>query len=495
MGDEYINMVRKTNKQSGKIIIKSLFWKFAERCGAQLSSFIVSMVLARILAPEEYGLLSILLIFISISQVIVQSGLGMALIQKKEVDNNDYSSVLYISIILSVILYLIMYMSAPSISIYFNMNLLGPTLRVMSVTLFFGAGTSVLNSMLVRQMNFSKLFICNISASIVSGIVGILMAHFGCGAWALVFQYIINQLMALVTMEMVTKWKPNGIKSIKNVRPLFNYGYKLLITNLISTGYNELRSLAIGKKYSSAVLAYYDKGKQIPQFVLNNINATIENVMLPVYSSQQENINRLKVMLSYSMRVSSFILFPVIIGLCIIAKPLVILILTEKWISCIPFLVISALTFLLSPLQTSNAQVINAMGRSDTFLRLEIIKKIVGIIILLLSVFLFDDVIYVAYGGLALAIISSIINMMPNRYYLNYSIRSQVLDLLPNIMISAVMAICIYPLSFVFDNDLLLITSQVILGVVIYILLALVTKNKAFKLLLDVLKGRRDILI
>lgn len=488
-------MSKNINNQTGKTIIKSFFWKFAERCGAQLSSFVVSMILARILAPDEYGVLSILLIFISLSEVIVQSGLGMALIQKKEVDNRDYSAVLYVSIFIAVLLYLILYISAPLISDFFVMDLLAPTLRAMSICLLFGAGSTVLNSMLVRQMKFRKLFVCNITASVSSGIIGIITAYLGWGAWALVFQYITNKFIALVAMEIATKWIPGGFQTIKYVKPLFNYGYKLLIANLISTGYNELRSLAIGKKYNSAALAYYDKGKQIPQFVLNNVNATIESVMLPVYSSQQDNTYRLKIMLSYSMCVSSFIIFPMILGLCVIAEPLIALLLTEKWLPCVPFLVISALTFLLSPLQTSNAQVINAMGRSDTFLKLEIIKKIIGVIILLSSIFFFDDVIYVAYGGLVLAIISSIINMIPNCLYLKYSIKNQVLDLLPNIMISAIMVICIFPLSFVLKNNIILIVLQMLLGVIVYILLAIITKNKAFSFLYNVLKGRKEVFL
>lgn len=488
-------MSKNINNQTGKTIIKSFFWKFAERCGAQLSSFVVSMILARILAPDEYGILSILLIFISLSEVIVQSGLGMALIQKKEVDNRDYSAVLYISIFLAVLLYLILYISAPLIADFFEMDLVSSTLRVMSICLLFGAGSTVLNSMLVRQMKFKRLFVCNITASVSSGIIGIIIAYLGGGAWALVFQYVTNKVITLVVMEIATKWKPGGFQTIKYVKPLFNYGYKLLIANLISTGYNELRSLAIGKKYNSAALAYYDKGKQIPQFVLNNVNATIENVMLPVYSSQQDNIYQLKIMLSYSMCVSSFVIFPMILGLCVIAEPLIVLLLTEKWLPCVPFLVISSLTFLLSPLQTSNAQVINAMGRSDIFLQLEIIKKIIGVIILLSSIFFFDDVIYVAYGGLIFAIISSIINMIPNSLYLKYSIKNQVLDLLPNIMISVIMVICIFPLSFVLKNNIILIMLQMFLGVIVYIVLAIITKNKAFNFLYNILKGKKDILL
>ena len=235
----------KTSSQS-KSVVKALIWKFAERCGAQISSFVVSMVLARILMPEEYGILSVLLIFITLSQVVVQSGLGTALIQKKDVDNRDYSSVFYVSIALSVVLYVILFVSSPYLATFFNMPMITSTLRVMSISLFFGAGQTVLNSKLVKEMKFSVLFVCNITASLVSGVLGIVLACRDFGVWALVYQHVANQAVALIMMWIVTRWIPNGISSVKNVKPLFGYGYKILIANLISTGLNELRSLVIG---------------------------------------------------------------------------------------------------------------------------------------------------------------------------------------------------------------------------------------------------------
>lgn len=479
------------NTQRKNSVIKSLIWKFAERCGAQISSFVVSMVLARILLPEEYGVLSVLLIFITLSQVVVQSGLGTALIQKKEVDNKDYSSVFYISIALSVILYGILYVCSPFIAEFFNMPVVAPTLRVMSVSLFFGAGATVLNSKLAKEMKFDVLCICNIISSLLSGIFGIVLAYRGFGVWALVYQHIANQAIALLAMEIATRWMPNGISSVKNVKPLFKYGYKILIANLISTGYNELRSLVIGKKYNSATLAYYDKGKQFPHLIVSNINTTIDNVMLPVYSKAQNDPDKLKNQLSLSIRISSYVIFPLLAGLCVVSKPLVSILITDVWLPCVPFLIINAMTYLLAPLQTANAQVINAMGRSDIFLKLEIIKKTLGICVLVLSVVLFDDVLYIAYGGLLIAVLSSLMNMYPNTKLINYSYKEQFMDLLPNTVITLLMTLAVWSISLVIENKYILITTQVIAGIVVYAVLSVLTKNSSFNYFVNVIKGKK----
>lgn len=479
------------NSAKKNSVAKALIWKFAERCGAQLSSFVVSMILARLLLPEEYGILTVLIIFITLSQVVVQSGLGTALIQKKDVDNKDYSAVFYVSIVLSVVLYAILFVCAPFISAFFKMPKITPTLRVMSVSLFFGAGATVLNSKLVKEMKFNLLFICNVTASLVSGILGIFLAYNGFGIWALVYQHIANQAVAVLMMEIVTRWIPCGISSVKKVRPLFKYGYKILIANLISTGYNELRSLVIGKKYSGATLAYYDKGKQFPHLIISNINTTIDNVMLPVYSKSQNDKQKLKQQLSLSMRISSFVLFPLMAGLCVVAKSLVSILITDKWLPCVPFLIINAFIYLLTPLQTANAQVINAMGKSDIYLKLEIIKKTLGVLILVLSVVLFDDVLYIAYGGLLIAILSSLINMFPNTKLINYTYKEQFADLLPNAFITVLMSVGVWSISFVIDNKYVLILSQFVGGIFLYVLLSILTKNKSFRYILDIVKRKR----
>lgn len=472
-------------------VVNSLFWKFAERCGAQISSFVISMVLARKLMPEEYGVISILLIFITLSQVLVQSGLGTALVQKEKVDNKDYSAVLYVSFAISVMVYAVIFAVAPSISLFFEIPLITPTLRVMAVSLLFGAGSAVLNSMLVKNMEFHKLFLCNISASVISGIVGIVMAYVGFGVWALVFQYVANQALSLLIMGIIVRWIPCGLSAVKHVKPLFKYGYKILIANLIGTGYNELRSLAIGKKYDGATLAFYDKGKQFPHLIISNLNTTIDNVMLPVYSASQKDTLKLKQMIRRSMKVSSYVIFPLIAGLCVTAKPLVSILLTNKWLPCVPYMILNALIYALAPLQTANAQVINAIGRSDIFLKLEIIKKTLGIVILALSLIIFDDVIFVAYGGLLIAVLSSLINMTPNTRLIKYSYKEQLLDLAPATVMSIVMAAIIWSVSLVIRNNYLLFFTQVVLGVVVYVLLSVITKNTTMKYVLVMIKGKK----
>ncbi len=483
----------KNDSISKNSVVVALIWKFVERCGAQISSFVVSMILARMLLPEEYGVLSVLLIFITLSQVIVQSGLGTALIQKKNVDNKEYSSVLYVSIVMSIILYGTLYISSPFIAEFFEMPIVVQTLRVMSISLFFGAGITVLNSKLVREMKFDVLCICNIMASVMSGIIGIILANCGFGVWALVYQHIANQAVALIAMGVVTRWVPDGVSSVKQVKPLLKYGYKILVANLISTGYNEFRSLAIGKKYNSATLAYYDKGKQFPHLIISNINTTIDNVMLPVYSKAQNDPQRLKQQLSLSIRVSSFVIFPLLAGLCIVSKPLVSILITDVWLPCVPFLIINALIYMLTPLQTANAQVINAMGRSDVFLKLEIVKKALGIIVLILSIVFFDDALYVAYGGLLIAVLSSLINMYPNTKLINYSYKEQLMDLIPNSLSTLLMSVAVWSVSLVIENDYVLIVSQVVVGVAVYILLSVLTKNSSFQYLLTVIYKKKSI--
>lgn len=481
-------MSKKSAISSGGVF-KSLFWKFAERCGVQLSSFIVSVVLARILDPEDYGVLSMLLVFTTIAQVFVQGGLGTALIQKEKVSAQEYSGVFYISFLMAAVIYVLLYIFSPTLAEFFDMPQIASTLRIIAIILFFGALSSVLNAMFVKKMQFSKLFICNLAGSVLSGAVGIAMAYMGYGVWALVFQQLLNQALACIFMEISLRWRPTGPSSVKKVGGLIKYGYKIMVANLISTGYNELRSLVIGKKFDEAVLAFYDKGKQIPNLVITNLNNTIDTVMLPVYSSAQNDAERMKQMLRRSMKMSSFFIFPVLVGLCIVAKPLVSVVLTDKWLPCVPFLIVNSLIYGFAPLQTANAQVINAMGRSDVFLKLEIIKKSLGIGILAITVFCFDEVIHIAYGGLVIAVLSSLINMYPNTKLLKYSYWEQFKDILPAIVLSAIMGVCAWAVSLVVSgNNFVLLISQAFVGAVVYLILAHITKNDSYMYVLNMVK-------
>ena len=314
------------------------------------------------------------------------------------------------------------------------------------------------------------------------------MAYYDYGVWALIIQQISLNIIGCIFKEIFLHWRPVGLSSIKLVGDLIQYGYKIMIANLISTGYNELRSILIGRKFDSSDLAYNDRGKQIPNVIITNIDYSINTVMLPVYSSSNDNIKRLKQMLRRSMKTSSFIIFPILMGLCIIARPLVTIIYTEKWLPSVPYLIIYAVIYGLAPLQTANAQAINAMGRSDIFLKLEILKKSIGMCILLITFFFCNKAIEIVFSGVIIAIMSSIINMYPNTYLLKYSYVEQIKDISGSLFLSIIMGVCIWSISFFIKNMILLLVIQIASGMLIYIILSILTKNENFFYLYKTIK-------
>jgi O-antigen/teichoic acid export membrane protein len=319
-------------------IISSLIWKFMERGGTQGAQFIIQIVLARLLLPDDYGIISLISIFIIIANVFVQSGFSTALIQKKEIDKIDFSSVFYISIFVSGLLYLLLYFASPGIAAFYSEPKLTAVLRVLSLTLFLGAFNSIQNAIISKKMQFKKLFFASFGAILISGAVGITLAYTGFGVWALVFQQLTNQLLVVIILSFGIKWRPELIFSLSRVKSLFSYGWKLLVSSLIDTFYMNLRSLFIGKLYEPATLAFYNRGDQFPQIIVSNIVGTVQSILLPVLSAEQDNKQRVKEMVRRSIGICSFILFPMMVGLAIIAEPLVRILLTDKWLPCVPFL-------------------------------------------------------------------------------------------------------------------------------------------------------------
>jgi len=410
--------VKKANNNS--IILSSLMWKFLERGGTQGIQFIVQIVLARLLSPDEFGAIAIVLVFINLARVFVQSGFNTALIQKKDADKVDFSSVFYLSLLVAAILYSIIYFSAPYISRFYMQPQLVQVLRVLSVTLFIGAFNSIQNAFVARNMLFKRLFISSLGAVIASGIVGIAIAYRGGGVWALVAQQLTNQLMVAIILWFTVKWRPHFICSFKRLGELFSYGSKLLASALIDTLYRDLRTLIIGRIYMPEMLGFYNRGEQFPKIIVSNINGSIQSVMLPTLSAHQDDTKRVKEMMRRAIKTSSYIIFPMMIGMIVVAEPLVKIVLTDKWLPAVPFLQIFCISYALMPIHTANLQAINAMGRSDIFLRLEVIKKIIGLIILGIS--LQFGVYAIALGQVFGGIISTFINAYPNkellvRYY------------------------------------------------------------------------------
>lgn len=473
------------SKHSRESVLSSLFWKLLERGGTQGIQFIVQIVLARLLAPEQFGTIAIVMVFINIAQVFVQSGFNTALIQKKDADDVDFSSVFYLSLALAGILYLIIFLSAPIIARFYKDDILVPVIRVLSLTLFFGTLNSIQNAYIARNLMFKKLFKSSLGAIIISGSFGLFAAYQGLGVWALVVQQLTNQMTISIIMWFTVKWRPKFIFSIARVKDLFSYGWKLLASSLLNTLYLEIRTLFIGRMYTSSTLGYYNRGQQIPKVIVSNIDGSIQSVMLPTLSAHQDDKKKVKDMMRRAIMTSSFLIFPMMIGMAVVAEPLVKIVLTDKWLPAVPFLQIFCISYALIPIHTANLQAINAMGRSDIFLRLEVVKKLLGLVILGIS--LPFGVYAIAIGQVISAIISTFINVYPNKHLLNYSYREQWADIMPSLVLAVIMGITVYMFNLINIAAWKVLGLQLVVGVGSYIGLAKIFRVESLSYLIATL--------
>lgn len=447
-------------------VITNFFWRFLERCGAQGVTFIVSIVLARLLDPTVYGTVALVTIFTTIMQVFVDSGMGNALIQKKDADDLDFSSVFYFNMAMCSVLYLIMFFAAPLIASFYRMPELTAIVRVLSFVVVISGVKNVQQAYVSRHLMFKRFFFSTLGGTIGAAVIGIAMAYLGFGVWALVAQMLFNAAVDTTILWITVKWRPKKMFSFQRLKSLFSYGWKLLASSLIDTVYNDLRQLIIGKKYSSGDLAYYNQGKKFPQLIVTNINTSIDSVLLPTMSKAQDDMAAVRSMTRRAIKTSTFLMMPAMIGLAVCAEPLVQLILTEKWLPCVLFLRIFCITYAFYPIHTANLNAIKAMGRSDLFLKLEIIKKTVGIIAILITMWI--SVQAMAYSFLVTTILNQVINSWPNKKLLNYSYLEQVKDMMPQILLSLGMGAAIYAVSFLHLSASLTLLIQIPLGVLVY---------------------------
>ena len=470
-------------------VLSGLIWKFAERISAQVVTFVVSIILGRLLMPDDYGLITVVTIFITFANCIVTNGFGSSLIQKKDSDNIDFSTVLYFQTAFALVLYFILFISAPLIAKFFGQgyDLLVPVLRVLGIRIPLTAINNVQQAYVGKKMIFRKFFLSTIGGTVISAVVGIWMAYEGYGVWALVGQYLTNTFISTVILAFTIKWKPELKFSWARLKILFAYGWKLLVAGIIGETYTELRKVVIGKLYTSADLAYFDRGMQIPNIIVTNINTSISNVLFPAISNAQNNIADVKAIMRRSIRTSSYIMCPMMFGLAVVAEPLISFLLTDKWLPCVPYLQIYCISYCFEPIQTANLQAIKAVGRSDIFLKLEIIKK-AAYTIILLSV-MFHSVDAIAYSLLLNTLIAVIVNTSPNKKLIGYSFKELIADMAPGILLSSVMAAAVFGVGLLLPfGSLLKMIIQVAVGGVLYLVLSVVFKVESFTYLLNTAK-------
>lgn len=447
----------------------------------------VSIVLARLLDPTVYGTVALVSVFTAILGVFVDSGMGCALIQKKDADDLDFSSVFYFNITMGLALYVVMFFAAPVIAKFYEMPELTPLIRVLSLSLIIGGVKNVQQAYVSRHMLFKRFFYATLGGTIGAAILGIWMAYRGYGVWALVAQGLFNSTVDTIILWVTVKWRPKKVFSFHRLMALFSFGWKLLASTLLDTGYNELRSLIIGKLYTTADLAFYNKGRTFPNMVVSNINASIDSVLLPTMSARQDEPERVRAMTRRAIKTSTYIMMPMMMGLAVCAEPLVRILLTEKWLPCVPFLRIFCVTYAFWPVHTANLNAITAMGRSDLFLKLEIIKKIMGLSVLAAT--MWYGPLAMAYSMLFTGIMSQLINSWPNRKLLNYTYPDQLRDMIPQIGLSCLMGAIVYCVTFLNLNDWLTLLLQIPLGAAIYLAGSKLFHIDSFEYVCNVAKG------
>ena len=469
-------------------ISKGLFWSYSERILAQVVSFVVSIVLARLISPEEFGLVSLVMIFIDLCNVFVTSGLGSGLIQKKDVDEIDFSTVFWVSLTLGIAVYGIVFAIAPVVERFFNYSNMIAVMRVIGLRLVLASVNTIQHAYVSRKMMFKKFFFATLFGTALSAVVGIVLAINGFGVWAIVAQYLCNTTVDTIFLAFALDWHPRLVFEIKRVGYFVNYGWKILVAALIDNLYTNLRNFIIGKRYTGADLAYYNKGTQFPAIIVTNINSSIIRVMFPAFSIQQNDKHQMRGMVKKSVQMSAYLLSPLLIGLMIIAKPLVTLLLTEKWIECVKYIYVFAITYLFMPIHAINDQAIKATGHSEITLRVEITKKVFGIALIIAAIIFFDNAISLAVSFLVYSFAALIINSLPGSKLYEYGTLEQIKDVLIPIVFSIVMGIIIYPIQFIIRSPLVLIIVQVLGGCAIYLGISLLTKNASFRYLVKYIK-------
>jgi len=479
------------NEELKQSAFKGVLWKFAERMGVQSVTFVVSIILARLLSPNDYGIIALVTVFIVIADVFITDGFGSALIQKKDADNLDFSSVFFGGIAISIFFYVIIFLFAPLVADFYNTDLLCPVLRVIGIRIPLAAINSVQIAFVSKNMMFKKFFLASTVGAIGSSIVGILMAYQGYGVWALVGQVLFNSFVNTIVLWFTVSWRPTLKFSFKRLKGLIDFGWKILLTNLVFTLYNQLRTLIIGKLYSSHELGFYSKGINFSNLIANNINQSISAVIFPVLSTLQEDASQVKSVIRRSMKTVTYIIPPALLGLAAVSEPMVRLLLTDKWLPCVPFIWYGSIYYCFVVTHSINLEAVKGIGRSDQVLKYGFIKRGVGLVVLLGSVRFGVEAI--ALSLIISAICSSLINAYQNKKLFDYSYKEQFFDIFPNFLIASAMCAAVFFIGYINVSELLLLIIQIISGIIIFIGISIVCKNESLYYLINTLKSNFNI--
>ncbi|MBR6353105.1 MAG: lipopolysaccharide biosynthesis protein [Oscillospiraceae bacterium] len=467
-------------------VLTNFIWRLMERGGTYLMNFIVSIILARLLDPSLYGSIALVTAITTILQVFVDSGMANSLIQKKDTDDLDYSSVFYFNLAFCLLLYCGLFLAAPLIGRLYHDPSLTPVIRVLGLTVVVSGVKNVQQAYVAKTMQFRRFFFATLGGTIFSAAVGIVLAYLDYGVWALVFQQLLNVTVNTAILWLTVGWKPRRMFSWQRLGGLISYGWKLLVSQLLDTAYLKLYQFIIGLRYSTADLAFYNRAEQFPLLITENTSSALDSVLLPVLSSEQDDPARVREMTRRAVKVSTYILMPLMAGLAACAEPMIRFLLTDKWLPCVPYLRLFCLFYAVWPVHTANLNAIKAMGHSDIFLGQEIIKKVLETGILLFT--MRYGVMAICLGLLVSGFLSLIINAWPNRRLLALPLLRQLLDILPSCLLSLAMGLAILPVTRLDLSDPLKLLIMVPAGVAIYLAGSKLFRLDSFDYVLDAAK-------
>lgn len=489
MGENKLRMKSEGNtgkEITNKNIAFSLMWKMLERVCSQGINLLVQIILARILMPNDFATLAVIVSITNFAGVFVQAGLSTAIVQKRKLDELDISTVFFSSIIVAAIIYIILYVSAPALASYISSDNLVWPLRIQGLILFMYSVNSVQMSLLQREMRFKSIFVCSILAVGLSGFVGITIAYYGFGVWALVVQSILNVLITILTMKILGRIHINRGFSWDKAKEIYAFSGKILASSLLSSGYESLKTMSIGHTYAPDELAYYDKAYTYSYYVLQTVGVSLSNVLLPVFSRQQAQTDKLRNLARRSIKTVIFIMFPIMVLLAAISEPLVSVLLTEKWSGVVPYFVIFCFMRLPNCYNIIDKQIYFALGRSDVNLKYDVVDSLLNIIMLFITINI--GPLAVALGVLIIEFLMAFILFRYSYLTYGYRIFDRIKDLSKPLINSLIMfAVVHIVIDTIFSNILKLIIG-ISIGMIVYVLLSAITKDENFMFFILVLK-------
>lgn len=458
---------------------KGLFWSSVERFSNQGMSFLFSVILARMLAPSDFGIIAMITIFFAVAQSFVDSGFSNALVRKTDRREEDFSTCFYFNIGVGIIAYIVLFLIAPLVANFYNQPILSPIIRITGLGVVLNSLCVVQQALFTIRIDFKSQAKVTLSATIISGIVGVVLAYLEYGVWALVWQGVVMSLVRMGLLWLMSKWRPKTGFSKDSFHYLFGYGSKLLASGLLDTIYNNIYPIVIGKFYSPAQLGNYSRALSFAQLPSSNITGILQRVTFPVLSTIQDDIPRLQTNYRRLLKLSAFIVFPLMMGLAAMAFPLIRVVLTPKWEGCSLYLQIICFALMWYPIHAINLNLLQVKGRSDLFLRLEIIKKIVGVCIMCITIPL--GITAMCIGMVASSLISLFINTFYTGKLIDIGYLKQMRDLLPVLINSLLMGSIVYFSIELFYSDLVKIITGFLVGIVSYIVGALFFSKKELK--------------